>query len=139
VIGLATVRNRVSLLLSRLRRRRQKKRILIVDDDPSLLWVVRLLLQEEGYLPYTSADVNHLEDLLSVEPDLILLDVLLSGADGRLISRWLKSQERTKDIPLVLMGTASKTASSLTKSGADDVLTKPFDLGAFLAIIHKYV
>jgi DNA-binding response OmpR family regulator len=139
VIGLATVLNRVFLLLSRLRRRRQKKRILIVDDDPTLLSVVQLILEEEGYLPYTSAEVSNLEDLLSVEPDLILLDVFLSGVDGRMISRWLKSQDRTKDIPLVLMGASSSTRATLLKSGADAVLTKPFDLDAFLDIIHKYV
>jgi DNA-binding response OmpR family regulator len=139
VIGLATVLNMVFLLLCFLGRRRQRKRILIVDDDPTFLSVVQLILEEEGYLPYTSADVSYMKYLMSFGPDLILLDVFLSGADGRMISRWLKSQYRTKDIPLVLMGTPSSAAASLTKSGADNILTKPFDLGAFLAIIHKYV
>lgn len=71
--------------------------------------------------------------------DLILLDVLLSDADGRMLSRRLKNQNTTKHIPIVLMGTSLSVAATLTKSGAEAFLKKPFDLDGFLATIHTYV
>jgi CheY-like chemotaxis protein len=120
-------------------KRLERKRILIVDDDPTLLSVLQLILEEEGYLTHTSVDASIMEHLLSLQPDLILLDVLLSDADGRMLSRRLKNQNATKHIPVVLMGTSLRVAASLTKCGADAFLKKPFDLDAFLATIHTYV
>jgi CheY-like chemotaxis protein len=116
-----------------------RKRILIVDDDPTLLSVLQLILEEEGYLTHTSVDASNMEHLLSLQPDLILLDVLLSDADGRMLSRRLKNQNTTKHIPIVLMGTSLSVAATLTKSGAEAFLKKPFDLDGFLATIHTYV
>jgi DNA-binding response OmpR family regulator len=120
-------------------KRRQRKRILIVDDNPTLLSVLQLILQEEGYLTNTSVDASDMEHLLSFQPDLILLDILLSDVDGRMMSRRLKNQDSTKHIPIVLMTPPSSAAVTITKSGADDFLKKPFDFDAFLATIHKYV
>jgi DNA-binding response OmpR family regulator len=140
VIGLVTVLKMVCFLLSMYRGKRlERKRILIVDDDSSLLSVLQLILEEEGYLTHTSVDASNMESLLSFQPDLILLDVLLSDADGRMLSRRLKNQDTTRHIPIVLMGTSLSVVATLTKSGADEFLKKPFDLDAFLATIHKYV
>jgi DNA-binding response OmpR family regulator len=140
VIELVTVLKMACFLLSLYRGKRLgRKQILIVDDDPTLLSMLQLILEEEGYLTHTSVDTSNMEHLLSFQPDLILLDVLLSDADGRMLSRRLKNQDTTKHIPIVLMGTSRSVAVTLTKSGADAFLKKPFDLDAFLATIHKYV
>jgi CheY-like chemotaxis protein len=132
--------NMVSLLLSVSRgKRRPRKRILLVDDDPTLLFVLQLLLQTEGYLTHTGGDASALEQLPSFRPDLILLNAWLTQADGRLLSRYLKNQEATRHIPIVLLVPHSKTVAALAKAGADDVLQKPFDLETLLSTIEKYV
>jgi CheY-like chemotaxis protein len=137
VIGLVTVLKKMRFLPSFLGK--QRKRILIVDTDPTLLWVLQLILEEEGYLIHTSVDASNLEQLLSFQPDLILLDGLLSPADGHMMNWRLKHQETMKHIPIILMVTSSSTAATLIKSGSDAVLNKPFDLDAFLDIVHKYI
>jgi DNA-binding response OmpR family regulator len=116
-----------------------RKRILVVDDDPDILQVVQLVLEEEGYLTNTSLEARKIESLLSSHPDLILLDVLLADADGRLMSKRLKSQDRTKHIPIVLMSAHVSAVSTLATSGADDFIAKPFEIETLLATIEKYV
>jgi CheY-like chemotaxis protein len=110
-----------------------------VDEDPTLLTVLALILQGEGYLTHTVGDARILEPLLRFRPDLILLNVSLAQVDGRLLSRHLKHQDRTRHIPIVLMGPPSKTVLALAKSGADDFLQKPFDLETLLSTIEQYV
>jgi DNA-binding response OmpR family regulator len=117
----------------------QKKRILVVDDDSDILEVVQLVLEEEGYLTKTSLEAYNIESLLNYHPDLILLDVLLSGTDGRMISKRLKSQDTTKHIPIVLMSAHVSAGSTIAKSRADDFIAKPFEIDTLLATIQKYI
>jgi CheY-like chemotaxis protein len=117
----------------------EQKKILVVDDDPDILEVVQLILEEEGYLTQATTEGQSIDRFLSVQPDLILLDVLLSGSDGRVISKRLKSQETTRHIPVVLMSAHVRTRATLAECKADDFLAKPFDVDALLATIHKYV
>src|SRR5690348_14534285 len=107
-----------------------RKRILVVDDEPDILGVLQLILEEEGYLTKTVEEGSNLEHLLSFQPDLILLDVFLSGMDGRLMSKQLKSQTTTQHIPIVLMSAHAKAAATLAESRADDFLAKPFEIEA---------
>jgi CheY-like chemotaxis protein len=112
--------------------KREQKKILIVDDDPDIVEVVQLILEGEGYLTQTATEGNNLDRLLSFQPDLILLDILLSGSDGRAISQRLKSQETTKHIPVVLMSAHVSTPAILVECQADDFIRKPFDVNTFL-------
>jgi CheY-like chemotaxis protein len=134
------MRNIVSLFLSVSRRkRRQRKRILIVDEDPALLAGLELVLQAEGYLTHTAENASSLQQQLRWQPDLILLNVWLRETDGRLLSRYLKNQDRTRHIPIVLMTPHSRVVAAFAQSGAQEVLTKPFDLETLLIVIEKYV
>ena len=101
--------------------------------------MVQLILEGEGYLTQTATEGNKLDRLLCFQPDLILLDVLLSGSDGRGISKRLKSQEVTKHIPVVLMSAHVKTRAIVAECQADELITKPFDLDTLLTTIQKYV
>jgi response regulator RpfG family c-di-GMP phosphodiesterase len=70
----------------------RRKRLLVVDDEPDILEFLKVILEEEGYAVVTSLKGEYLEHLHNGGlPDLILLDVLLSGKDGRLIVKYLKS------------------------------------------------
>lgn len=115
------------------------KKILVVDDDESIVEVVQLVLESEGYYVQTNMDGN-LPPLLKAElPDLILLDMLLLGADGRDICRQLKSDPQTAHIPVILLSAHSETDQAANASGANDFLEKPFDVDALLAIVEKYL
>jgi len=121
---------------------KDKKTILVIDDDIDILRAVTLVLEYSGYKVKTASDGAYASELgkKSVPlPDLILLDVLLSGKDGRVIARELKSRPATAAIPLIMFSahpSAEKTAHSF---GADDFLAKPFDIDTLLKLVEKHL
>ena len=72
-------------------------------------------------------------------PDLILLDVLLSGKDGREIVKRLKSQEETRHIPVIMFSAHPSAEKTARAAGADDFVAKPFEMDEILAKIAKHV
>jgi len=120
--------------------RSKQKKIFVVDDEPDILEFLQDLLEGEGYTVAITDNAEYIEKLHADGlPDLILIDVLLSGKDGREIIMYLKSQEATRHIPVIMFSahpSAEKTASA---AGADDFLAKPFELDEVLAKIAKYV
>jgi len=117
-----------------------KKKILIVDDDPDILAFIQAMLEEAGYVVVTTDKSENLETI-SVDdlPDLFLLDMLLSGRDGRRIARQLKSQERTKHIPVIIFSAHPVAKEEAKAAGADDFIAKPFEMDELLAKIGKYL
>ncbi|GHO67571.1 hypothetical protein KSC_064630 [Ktedonobacter sp. SOSP1-52] len=110
------------------------QRILIVDDDPDILEFLHIILEEEGYEVMTTDKGDFLMQLHNGElPHLIVLDVLLSGKDGRDIVRWLKSQQETRMIPVLMFSAHPSAEQTVRQAGADDFLAKPFNIEAFLA------
>ena len=108
-------------------------RVLIVEDEVDLAGALRLALREEGY----ACDVAHdgrvgLHDLESWDYDLVVLDLMLPGLDGAGVLRRLRERKRTPVLVLTARDAlADKVA--LLDAGADDYLTKPFELEEFLA------
>lgn len=115
------------------------KKILVVDDDESIIEVIQLVLESEGYHVQTSMDSNLLPLFKKGEPDLILLDVLLSGADGRDICKQLKGNPKTAHIPVIVLSAHSDADKIADDGGADDFLEKPFDVDALIAIVEKHL
>src|SRR5664279_3083331 len=94
--------------------------ILVVDDDPDILLSIEILLESEGFTVNTSTKGEDAENLSSKKPDLILLDVLLSGKDGRDIALKLKSSSITKKIPIVMMSALSSVEKTFKSYKAND-------------------
>lgn len=115
------------------------KKILVVDDDESIVEVVQLVLEGEGYSVQTNTNGNVLPLLKKERPDLILLDMLLSGVDGRDICKKLKSDHETVRIPVIMLSAHSETDKAADASGADDYLEKPFDVDALIAIVERHL
>jgi DNA-binding response OmpR family regulator len=112
--------------------------VLIVDDDPDILDALRLLFEDEGFHVLTSEKGEYAESLRVEDghlPDLIILDVLLSGKDGRLICRKLKSQEATRRIPVVMISAHPGAARSVNEVGADAFVAKPFAIEHLLTTV----
>ena len=119
----------------------QAKKILVVDDDPDILDALQFMLEDAGYEVKTTEKGEYAENLHDTNsglPDVIILDVLLSGKDGRLICQKLKSQEETKRIPIIMISAHPNAKQSVTAVGADDFIAKPFDMDELLAKIAQY-
>jgi DNA-binding response OmpR family regulator len=116
----------------------RNKRILVIDDDLSILTSLELLLEDVGYDVQTSTKNGEFIDA-TVEthpPDLIILDILLSGHDGRTICKRLKGQEHTRHIPIILISAHPNAGAMSIEAGADAFLAKPFDIEILLAQVE---
>ena len=112
------------------------KKILIVDDDIDILEPLELLLESEGYVVDTTTKGDQtFTKVVSFAPDLILLDVLMSGSDGRMICKKLKSEAQTKKIKIVMMSAHPTAKADAKGSDADDFIAKPFEIDDLFKIV----
>ncbi len=116
------------------------KKILILDDDLDILAVMQLLFKTKGFdVVALSRWEEVYEKVESFKPELILLDVLLSGNDGRDICKELKHKPTTKSIPIVMFSANPSAAENIKEYGADDFIHKPFEVNDLLATINKHL
>ena len=115
--------------------------ILVIDDDLAILEAIKLTLQDAGHEVETSTkDGRYInERIRKRRPDLIILDMLLSGHDGRDICKRLKSQEETSDIPILMISAHPNARHASLEAGADDFLAKPFDIDELLDMVERYL
>lgn len=113
----------------------------MVDDDPDILDALQLILFDAGYDVYASLQGKAVENLCNGQdcPDLLLLDVSLSGMDGRELCRKLKNCEKTKELPVVMISAHLNAQQGVLKAGADAFLPKPFDIDTLLYTINRFV
>jgi len=119
----------------------RRTRVLVVDDDPDILDAVRFTLEDEGYIVTTTEKGEYVENLHDGNgglPDLILLDVLLSGKDGRTICRQLKSRADTRHILIIMISAHPDARESAAAVGADDFLAKPWDIDDLIAMVRRF-
>lgn len=115
------------------------KKILIVDDDASILDAVSMVLEDAGYIVKINIRGEKTSELVeSFKPDLILLDILMSGNDGRKICKTLKTNEKTKNIPIILISAHPSAAGYAKTYGADDFLAKPFEIKDLLDKVKEF-
>ena len=106
---------------------KDRPEILVVDDDPNISRLEQLYLEKENYEVRTAADGNAaIAEFRRLPPDLILLDVMLPGADGYEV---LKTVRRSGNIPVIMVTARGETFDKVLclELGADDYITKPFD------------
>ena len=112
------------------------KSILIVEDDNNIADLLRLYLEKEGYQATIAADGTQGSDLYrKLRPDLVLLDVMMPGVDGWGVLRAIRQDSQTPVIMLTAKGETTDKVSGL-KQGADDYITKPFEMKEVLARIE---
>jgi two-component system alkaline phosphatase synthesis response regulator PhoP len=106
-----------------------KERILAVDDEEDILELVRFNLAREGYsIICTTSGEEALKIAQKEHPALIVLDLMLPGIDGLDVAKALKSEPKTRDIPIIMLTAKGEEADIVTglELGADDYVTKPF-------------
>ena len=115
------------------------KKVLIIDDNQTIVEALLVLLEMEGYRVTTRSHANNILTLLQEStPDIILLDLLLSGEVGENIVKIIKTNQATNHIPIVLMSAHPDAKKRAKQAGADDFLAKPFDVEDLLTLIKKY-
>ncbi len=116
----------------------QAKTVMIADDDPGIVDAVEMLLEFEGYnvrSTVTGSDVLEMKEL----PDVLLLDIWMSGEDGRDICKKLKEMDHTKHMPVIMISASRDIRQSAIDAGADDFLAKPFEMNDLLHKIEAFV
>jgi len=104
-------------------------RILVVDDEIYIVHILDFSLGMEGYEVVTALDGEEaLRKVKECKPDLVVLDIMMPKMDGYETCKALKSNEETKDIPVILLSAKGRNVDMQTgyDVGADDYITKPF-------------
>lgn len=112
------------------------KRALVVEDDANIAELLRLYLGKDGFEVMNVSDGSKAESIYDLfAPDVILLDVMLPGKNGFEICRDIRKKSSTPIIMLTAKGETTDKVSGLDM-GADDYVTKPFDVKELIARVH---
>jgi CheY-like chemotaxis protein len=114
------------------------KTVLVVDDEPVLRTIVREILHEEGYAVIEAADGRVMLEMMAKErPDLVLMDVMMPGIDGREAYRQLRLHPEHRDVPVVMMS-AGVRPIKLDPSIAG-FMAKPFDVTQLVELVARLI
>jgi CheY-like chemotaxis protein len=114
-------------------------RILVVDDVPTVLAVLRIRLEAEGFEVVVARDgVEAIDRARETHPDLIVLDLMLPRLTGERVCEVLRGDPRTRPIPIVVLSARIGESERLRAfaAGADAFLTKPYDVGQLVGEIR---
>lgn len=115
-----------------------KSTILVVEDEPAIAELLSVNLGFAGYEAMIATDAESAAAIIGQRlPDLILLDWMLPGASGVNLARRLRAEERTRDIPIIMLTAKTDEIDKIQglESGADDYVTKPFSPRELMARI----
>lgn len=118
------------------------KKILIVDDEQDIVESLKFVLDTSGYNCFTAYNgEDGLKLAKELMPDLIILDVMMPKINGYKISRLLKYDNKYKNIPIIMITARSQAEDKLIgeETGADEYITKPFDLDEVLRLVEKHL
>ena len=112
------------------------KKALVIEDDGNIAELLRLYLERDGFEVRTAADGGAgLNEARSWQPDIVLLDIMLPVLDGWGVLRGIRAESK---VPVIMLTARSETPDKVSglEQGADDYITKPFEVKELLARIH---
>ena len=110
--------------------------VLIVEDDKNIAELLQMYLEKEGYAVALAADGGQgVSKFRAIKPDLVLLDLMLPVMDGWGVCKAIRAESQ---VPIIMLTAKGETADKVTglKGGADDYITKPFEMKEVLARIE---
>ena len=116
-------------------------KVMVVDDADSAVQMMSSVLKTAGHTVVAYSDGDRLEDkILTEQPDVVLLDIILPKRNGYDILRALKKDERTRRTPIVVVTSKSHESDRLwgLRQGADEYLAKPFTPDDLLAAVKRF-
>ena len=103
--------------------------ILVIDDNEDILFMLQAMLQHKGHKVSIRENTNDIEKAVKeLFPDIILMDMLLSGTDGREVCMHIKSIETFSHIPVIMLSAHPEAKAECLAAGADYFLEKPFEM-----------
>lgn len=120
----------------------ESRRVLIVDDEPDVVESIKFRLGFENIECLGAGDgAEGLRIAQEALPDLIILDVMMPKLTGYKVARSLKQDERCRHIPIILLTARSQAGDRMLgiDAGANDYMTKPFDLDELTGKVLKYL
>ena len=113
------------------------QRILVVDDDPDIGVMLKLMLEYKGYNAVIADRADKAEEITQTNNDiqLIIMDMLLSGVNGTDLCAQFKHDQKTKNIPILMISAHPNARDVCMDAGADDFMVKPFDMDDILSRI----
>ena len=103
--------------------------ILVIDDNEDILFMIKAMLEMKGYKVTPKDSPENIELFIeTIMPDLILMDMLLSGADGREVCRKIKMNKAIAHIPIIMISALPDADVSCLEAGTDYFLGKPFEM-----------
>ncbi len=118
------------------------KRVLVVEDDPTIMSLIVILLEREGYGVIQAASAEEGLSLAAEQaPNLVLMDVALPGMDGLEATRLLKSRETTSRIPVVALTAQAmkQDEERASLAGCDGFIVKPISTRQFLGEVARFL
>lgn len=109
--------------------------ILIVEDDKDIRKSLEIFLKMKGFNASSTDDL--VIEKLTPLPNLILMDVFLSGKSGKDLCRAIKNNSATAHIPVIMMSATPSARTSCLKAGANNFISKPFQLSEMMDTIEK--
>ena len=119
-----------------------KKRVLIVDDEPDIVESIKFRLELENIECIEAYDGEEaLSKAKKESPELIILDVMMPKIHGYKVARLLKFDESYKYIPIIMLTARTQKADIELgqETGADEYVTKPFDMDVLVTLVKKYL
>lgn len=116
------------------------KKVLVLDNDEGVLDVMQEALNYEGYQVKIIEETENIFPVINAfDPDLIILDYILSGVNGGEICHQIKANPKTTEIPVMIMSAYPRVIGSLGYYGCDDFIAKPFDLDDIVERIKNLI
>jgi len=113
------------------------KNICVLEDEPGIIEIIEILLLEEGYKVESYSKVHDFFSRKGSSPDLFILDVMLPDGNGLEVCQLLKSDEATKNIPILMMSAHADLPQMTRACTAEEYVTKPFDIHVLLRKIAR--
>ena len=118
------------------------KKILIVDDEQDIVESLKFVLEANDFLCYCAYNgEDGLKLAKEIIPDLMILDVMMPKINGYKISRLLKFDKKYRDIPIFMVTARTQDEDKLIgeETGADEYITKPFEINELVKRVKKYL
>lgn len=118
------------------------KTILVADDSPAELNLLSSTLKRNGFEIFSAVDgEDAIAKAESVQPQLLICDVIMPKKNGFQVARHLKTQDETKSIKILLVSSKNQESDKFwgLKQGADEYLTKPYDEQSLLNAISRLI
>ena len=119
---------------------KEKALILVLDDDPDICTMIKMVLDYYGHSAMEADNEEKAKNIItSNHVNLIIMDMLLSGADGTDICRRLKQDRVTSSIPILMFSAHPTAKETCLAAGADDFISKPFEMNDMIGKVDFFL